>query len=94
VTAAFLEQVREVCQQNGVKRGTVRGLIRGRRIALGFSRNIPSGGQQRLRNWWAHSGWAAKPARAPWATKRGLCRTSVPAKMTEKLQALIANILA
>jgi hypothetical protein len=65
VTAAFLEQVREVCQQNGVKRGTVRGLIRGRRIALGFSRNIPPGGQQRLRNWWANSGWAAKPARAP-----------------------------
>lgn len=65
VTAAFLEQVREVCQQNGVKQGTVRGLIRGRRIALGFSRNIPPGGQQRLRNWWANSGWAAKPARAP-----------------------------
>jgi hypothetical protein len=64
VTAAFLEQVREVCQQHDVQYGTVRGLIRGRRISLGFSRNIPPGGQQQLRNWWAHSGWAARPARA------------------------------
>jgi hypothetical protein len=64
VTAAFLEQVHEVCQQNGVRYGSVRGLIRGRRISLGFSRNIPPAGQQRLRNWWANWGWSAKPATA------------------------------
>ena len=64
VTAAFLEQVREVCEQHGVRRGMVRGLIRGRRIALGFSASIPLAGQQRLRNWWANWGWSAKPARA------------------------------
>src|SRR5262245_30539922 len=63
-TAVFLEQVREVCPQHGVQYGTVRGLIRGRRISLGFSKSIPPGGQQQLRNWWAHSGWAARPARA------------------------------
>ena len=65
VTAAFLEQVREVCEQHGVRRGIVRGLICGRRIVLGFSPSIPSAGQQRLRNWWANWGWSAKPVRAP-----------------------------
>jgi len=64
-TAAFLEQVREVCQQNQVQHGMVRGLVRGRRIVLGFSSSIPPAGQQRLRNWWANWGWSAKPARAP-----------------------------
>jgi len=64
VTAAFLEQVHEVCQQNDVRYGTVKGLIRGRRISLGFSRSIPPAGQQRLRNWWANWGWPAKPATA------------------------------
>jgi hypothetical protein len=64
VTAAFLEQVREVCERNGVRQGMVRGLIRGRRIALGFSSSIPPAGQQQLRNWWANWGWSAKPARA------------------------------
>src|SRR6266852_8390574 len=31
VTAAFLEQVREVCEQHSVRQGIVRGLVRGRR---------------------------------------------------------------
>ena len=65
VTAAFLEQVREVCEQHSVRQGIVRGLVRGRRIALGFSASIPPAGQQRLRNWWANWGWLAKPVRAP-----------------------------
>ena len=65
VTAAFLEQIREVCEQNEVRYGTIRGLIRGRRILLGFSRNIPPSAQQKLRNWWANWGWSAKPMRAP-----------------------------
>ena len=64
VTAAFLEQVREVCEQQGVRRGMVRGRIRGRRIVLGFSPSIPPNGQQRLRNWWANWGWSAKPVGA------------------------------
>jgi Protein of unknown function (DUF3634) len=65
VTAAFLEQVREVCQQNSVQHGRIRGLIRGRRIVLGFSASVPPAGQQRLRNWWANWGWSAKPMWAP-----------------------------
>ena len=64
VTAGFLDQVRDMCQRNGVRGGTVRGLIRGRRIALGFSRSIPPAGQQQLRNWWANWGWAARPRQA------------------------------
>ncbi len=63
-TAAFLEQVREVCERHGVRHGSVRGLIRGRRITLGFSTSIPPAGQQQLRNWWANWGWSAKPVRA------------------------------
>jgi hypothetical protein len=61
VTPAFLEQVREVCTRHGVQRGMVRGIIRGHRISLGFDRGIPPGGQQQLRNWWALSGWTARP---------------------------------
>jgi hypothetical protein len=64
VTGAFLEQVREVCGRHAVQRATVRGLIREGRISLGFSRAIPPSGQQQLRNWWAHSGWRARPRRA------------------------------
>jgi hypothetical protein len=64
VTAAFLEQIRETCEQNGVRSGTIRGLIRGKRIALGFSGSLPLSSQQRLRNWWANWGWSAKPMRA------------------------------
>jgi hypothetical protein len=62
VTAAFLEQVRRVCVEHGVHCGTVRGVVRGRRIALDFS-NFPPGAQQQLRNWWALSGWPAAPSR-------------------------------
>jgi hypothetical protein len=64
VTSAFLDQIRETCQQHGVQNGTIRGLIRGKRIALNFSRTLPSAGQQQLRNWWANWGWSAKPLRA------------------------------
>jgi hypothetical protein len=61
VTPAFLEQVREMSSRHGVQSGTVRGVIRGSRISLGFGGGIPTGGQQQLRNWWARSGWSARP---------------------------------
>jgi hypothetical protein len=59
VTAAFLERVREVCGEFGWRGGTVRGVVRGRRISLEFSGHIPEQGRQQLRNWWAVSGWSA-----------------------------------
>ncbi len=63
-TRALLAQVEEICAQHGVRRAVVRGVVRGRRIALAFSRDIPPSGQQQLRNWWALSGWSARPSRA------------------------------
>ncbi|HZU39187.1 MAG TPA: DUF3634 family protein [Gemmataceae bacterium] len=64
VTPAFLEAVRDMAQQHHIEEGTVRGVVRGRHISLAFSRGIPVGGRQQLRNWWALSGWPARPRRA------------------------------
>jgi hypothetical protein len=61
VTPAFLEEVRRVCDEKGVTRAKVSGFVRGRRIVLAFSRGIPPGGRQQLRNWWTLSGWPAPP---------------------------------
>jgi hypothetical protein len=61
VTPAFLACVRDVCAEFGVASATVRGAIRGRRISLDFSREMPPAAQQRLRNWWAASGWPWRP---------------------------------
>jgi hypothetical protein len=63
-TPAFLAEVRELCAQHGIQRGTVRGLVRGKLISLAFSRDIPPAAQQQLRNWWAISGWGAPMTRA------------------------------
>lgn len=52
VTRAFLDRVAEVCREEGVVRGYIRGVRQGRRIALRFSRHFPPGLQQRLRNEW------------------------------------------
>src|SRR5262249_45620133 len=61
VTPAFLQEVSEACAGHGVRRGTVRGLVRGRRIALAFAGGIPRPCRQQLRNLWALSGWPAAP---------------------------------
>ena len=52
VQADFLDQVREVCQDQRITSGWIGGVKRGKSIALRFSRNIPRGCQQRLRNIW------------------------------------------
>ena len=57
VTPAFLQQLREIAGVHGVKKATVRGVARGRRIALQFSQQFPGSACQQLRNWWAISGW-------------------------------------
>jgi hypothetical protein len=60
VTDAFLAAVEEVCREFGLRLAEVRGVLRGaRRIALQFSSNFPEAARQRLRNWWAMSGWPA-----------------------------------
>lgn len=63
VTQAFLGHVRELCREYSVERGSIRGLVRGPRISLSFSREIPTEARQALRNWWAISGWLAVPRR-------------------------------
>jgi hypothetical protein len=63
VTAAFLAAVEEAAAGAGVGEGEVRGVRQGRRVALWFSRTLPGGFRQRLRNWWGVSGWAASPGR-------------------------------
>jgi hypothetical protein len=61
VTDAFLAAVTEVCREFGVSAGEVRGVARGERISLRFSAGFPPAARQRLRNWWAMSGWSARP---------------------------------
>lgn len=57
VTPAFLGMIREVVADNGLKAGRVSGVARGAGIGLEFSRNIPPGARQQLRNAWGVSGW-------------------------------------
>jgi hypothetical protein len=63
VTDLFLTAVAEVFDEFQIRAGEVRGIARGDRIALTFSPTIPRPARQRLRNWWAMSGWSARPAR-------------------------------
>jgi hypothetical protein len=57
VTDAFLAAVAEVFAEFQLASGEVRGVPRGKRIALWFSANVPPAACQRLRNWWGMSGW-------------------------------------
>lgn len=52
VTADFLADVREICQEQGIASGWIGGVTQGKSIALRFSSNIPYACQQRLRNVW------------------------------------------
>jgi hypothetical protein len=60
-TAAFLEQVRQVCSEHGVRRGWVGGVREARRIRLVFSRSLSPACQQRVRNIWRLIGWGDRP---------------------------------
>jgi pimeloyl-ACP methyl ester carboxylesterase len=64
VTAMFLERVREIVDEHGIKTATVAGVLRGARISLQFSRQFPPPACQQLRNWWEISGWGAVKRRA------------------------------
>src|SRR4051794_33133149 len=52
VTPAFLAQVADVCREGGISKGRIAGVKCGKRIAVQFSKTIPPGLQQRLRNLW------------------------------------------
>ena len=52
VTANFFRQVAEACRRNGVERGWVGGVRKGKRIALVFSGHFPKNCQQQIRNEW------------------------------------------
>jgi hypothetical protein len=58
VTAAFLAAIEDVCREFAIQSAEVRGVARGRRIALRFSVTFPPAACQRLRNWWVEHGWA------------------------------------
>jgi hypothetical protein len=60
-TAAFLEQVRQVCSEHGVHRGWIGGVREARRIRLVFSRSLSPACQQRVRNIWRLIGWGDRP---------------------------------
>jgi hypothetical protein len=62
VTDGFLSAVTGVCEEFGVTTCEIRGVARGKLISLRFSSTIPEAARQRLRNWWAMSGWSAKSA--------------------------------
>lgn len=54
VTPAALHELGTLCREQGITRGTIRGVMRrDRSIALQFSREFPPGVQQQIRNWWA-----------------------------------------
>jgi hypothetical protein len=60
VTPAFLRQVGEIAAEYGVDSGQVCGVAcRGGQVRLVFSGQFPESARQRLRNWWAVSGWRA-----------------------------------
>jgi len=64
ITPAFLATIEQLCAEHGIRSGEVRGVAQGRRISLCFSRGLPLGFCQPLRNWWAMSGWSARSTRA------------------------------
>jgi Protein of unknown function (DUF3634) len=61
VIQAFLHQIGETCGRHHVEQGVVRGVIKGRRIALSFSRGMPPTCRQQLRNLWTLTGWSTSP---------------------------------
>lgn len=52
VSAPCLLEMEDACARNGVRRGWIGGVARGRNTALTFSRSIPPPCRQQLRNLW------------------------------------------
>ena len=49
-TAAFVREVEEVFRELRLDHGSVMGLALGKQVVLRFSRQVPAGGRQRIRN--------------------------------------------
>jgi hypothetical protein len=56
VTQSFVHEIGETCSRHRVTNGSVRGVMKGQRIALTFSRGFPPTCQQQLRNLWSLTG--------------------------------------
>jgi len=52
VPPAFVGQVDDICREQHISNGTIRGFLVRKRIILAFSRQIPPPCQQRIRNIW------------------------------------------
>jgi Protein of unknown function (DUF3634) len=52
LTLDSLSQLREICAEWQLKRGWIGGVRRGKRLRLMFSRNVPPGCRQQMRNLW------------------------------------------
>lgn len=50
LTEATRSAIHEICCQNEIRSGTITALPRGKRVHLKFSRDIPPGCQQQIRN--------------------------------------------
>lgn len=65
-TPAFLDAVEQLCAQHGLAGGEIAGTAGDSgQISLRFSRRIPAGARQQLRNWWAEFGWIGPPNHPP-----------------------------
>ena len=57
IAQAAVAELADVLQRHGVRRGALYGLSDGPVVRLGFSRQIPAGARQALRNVWSmHAG--------------------------------------
>jgi Protein of unknown function (DUF3634) len=52
VTHDSLSQLKSICTEYQIKRGWIGGVRRGRRLQLTFSRSVPPGCRQQIRNMW------------------------------------------
>lgn len=50
VTDAMRTAIYDICRQNEIQTGTITALPNGKRVRMTFSRDIPSGCQQQIRN--------------------------------------------
>jgi hypothetical protein len=50
----FVEQLSAICREWNIQRGWIGGVRRGQRLTLIFSRSVPPGCRQQIRNLWTN----------------------------------------